>query len=306
MSKTLHKVDEMRLILVLIMMALVGCSSMRTNDTARTEAKTPAPRLLSPELLNAEEIPLKKTMVQRVRDSFPWNKARSPLSPTTIRIMNDYLEDNELEALNIEFQTETPKDDWNRLEANTCINPLLKYSLGSFDWLSNAIIKPSFWGRNYYDPYTNTMHINSNNNLEIMAEMSYAKIIQRQSYPGLYALSSKLPFISIFAQKQKTNEMIAYAKSKQDWELEKATIRKMYPGMLNGSSKDIGRVAGIFFGPLYLRPAISVGGVLVGYTIAEWEISQRENEITKVAYPQKPENPVIKTNSQIERASFIK
>ena len=306
MRQTLLKVDEMRLILLLITMALVGCSSMRTNDTARTEAKTPAPRLLSADILNAEEIPVKKTMVQRIRGSFPWNKALEPLSPTTIKIMNDYLEDNELEALNIEFQIETPKNDWDRLEANAAINPLLKYSLGSLDWLSNAITKPSFWGRNYYDPYTNTMHINSNNNLEIMAEMSYAKIIQRQSYPGLYALGSKLPFISFWAQKQKTNEMIAYAKSKQDWELEKATIRKMYPGMLNGSSKDIGRVAGLFFGPFYLRPAISVGGVLVGYTIAEWEISQRENEITKAAYPQKRENPVIKTDSQIERASFIK
>ena len=306
MRQTLLKVDEMRLILLLITMALVGCSSMRTNDTARTEAKTPAPRLLSADILNAEEIPVKKTMVQRIRGSFPWNKALEPLSPTTIKIMNDYLEDNELEALNIEFQIETPKNDWDRLEANAAINPLLKYSLGSLDWLSNAITKPSFWGRNYYDPYTNTMHINSNNPIEIMAEMSYAKIIQRQSYPGLYALGSKLPFISFWAQKQKTNEMIAYAKSKQDWELEKATIRKMYPGMLNGSSKDIGRVAGLFFGPFYLRPAISVGGVLVGYTIAEWEISQRENEITQVAYPQKRENSVIKTDSQIERASFKK
>ena len=306
MSECLLKVDEMRLILVLIMMALAGCSSMRTNDNARTETKTSPPKLLSSDILNAEEIPVKKTMVQRIRGSFPWNKATEPLSPTTIRIMNDYLEDNELEALNIEFQTETPKDDWARLEANTSINPLIKYSLGSAYWLGNAITKPSVWGRNYYDPYTNTMHINSNNNLEIMAEMSYAKIIQRQSYPGLYALGSKLPFISFWAQKQKTNEMIAYAKLKQDWELEKATIRKMYPGMLNGSSKDIGRVAGLFFGPFYLRPAISVGGVLVGYTIAEWEIAQRESEITQVAYPQKPENPVIKTDSQIERASFIK
>lgn len=306
MNQTLLKVDEMRLILILIMTIFLGCSSMRTKDTARIEAKTPAPRLLSSDILNAEEIPVKKTMVQRIRGSFPWNKALEPLSPTTIKIMNDYLEDNELEALNIEFQTENPKNDWDRLEANTSINPLLKYSLGSLDWLSNAITKPSVWGKNYYDPYTNTMHINSNNPIEIMAEMSYAKIIQRQSYPGLYALGSKLPFISIFAQKQKTNEMIAYAKLKQDWELEKATIRKMYPGMLNGSSKDIARVAGIFFGPFYLRPAISVGGVLVGYTIAEWEISQRENEITKVSYPQKRENPVIKTDSQIERASYIK
>lgn len=291
----------MRFLVIIIMMALVGCSSMSTKDTAGTEAKTPAPRLLSSDILNAEEIPVKKTMVQRIRSSFPWNKATEPLSPTTIRIINDYLEDNELEALNIEFQTESPKEDWHRLEANAAINPLLKYSLGPAYWLGNAMIKPSVWGKNYYDPYSNTLHINSNNPIEIIAEMSYAKIIQRQSYPGLYALGSKLPLIAIWAQKQKTNEMIAYAKSKQDWELEKATYRKMYPSMLNGSS-----IVGMFFGPFYLRPAISVGGVLAGYTVAEWEIAQRESEITQVAYPQKQLNPPSKTDSQIERASFIK
>lgn len=291
----------MRFLVILIMMALVGCSSMSTKDTARTEAKTPAPRLLSSDILNAEEIPVKKTMVQHIRSYFPWNKATEPLSPTTIRIMNDYLEDNELEALNIEFQTESPKEDWQRLEANAAINPLLKYSLGSAYWLGNSMMNLSVWGKNYYDPYSNTLHINSNNPIEIIAEMSYAKIIQKQNYPGLYALGSKLPLIAIWAQKQKTNEMIAYAKSKQDWELEKATYRKMYPSMLNGSS-----IVGMFFGPFYIRPAISVGGVLAGYTVAEWEIAQRESEITQVGYPQKQLNPPSKTDSQIERASFIK
>lgn len=291
----------MRLILVFISMVFLGCSSMRTREITRNEADSPNPKLLSAELLNAEEIPVKQTVLERIRSHFPWNKARAPLSPTTIRIMNDYLEDNELEALNIEFQTETPKEDWNRLQANAAINPLFKYSLGSANWLSYLIIKPSVWGKSYYDPYINTLHINSNNPIEILAELSHAKIIQRQHYPGFYALGSKLPFIAIWSQKQKTNEMLAYAKSKQDWELEKATYRKMYPSMLNGSS-----IVGMFFGPFYLRPAISVGGVLVGYTVAEWEIAQRESEITQVAYPQKPNNPVIKTDSQIERASFIK
>lgn len=296
----------MRLVLVLIMITLIGCSSTRTNDTARTEVISPTPRLLSSDFLNAEEVPVKKTTVQRIRGVFPWNKAREPLSRSTIGIMNDYLEGDELEALNIEFQTETPKEDWSRLKANTTMNPLLKYSLGSVVWLGNAIVKPSIWGKNYYDPCTNTMHINSNNEIEIMAEMSYAKIIKRQSLPGLYALGTKLPLISIWTQKQKINQMLDYAKSKQDWELEKATIRKMYPGMLNGSSKDIGRIAGIFFGPLYLRPAISVVGVIAGYTIAEWEISQREKEIILVGYPKKQEEPAAKSDSQIERASFIK
>ena len=301
MSQTLLKVDKMRLILVLIMMALVGCSSMRTREITRNETDSPTPKLLSTELLNAEEIPVKQTVLERIRASFPWNQARAPLSSSTLKIMNDYLEDNDLKALNIEFQTESPKEDWHRLQANAAINPLFKYSLGSANWFGYLIIKPSIWGKSYYDPYTNTLHINSNNPIEILAELSQAKIIQRQNYPGLYALGSKLPFIAIWAQKQKTNEMLAYAKSKQDWELEKATYRKMYPSMLNGSS-----IVGMFFGPFYLRPAISVGGVLAGYTVAEWEIAQRESEITQVAYPQKPENPVIKTDSQIERASFIK
>jgi len=291
----------MRLILVLIMMALIGCSSMRTREITRNEADSPAPKLLSEEILHAEEIPVKQTVLERIRSSFPWNKARAPLSPSALKIMNDYLEDNHLASLDIEFQTETPKEDWNRLKTNSSINPLLKYSLGSANWLGYLIIKPSVWGKSYFDPYTNTLHINSNNPIEILAELSHAKIIQRQKYPGLYALGSKLPFIAIWSQKQKTNEMLAYAKSKKDWDLEKETYRKMYPSMLNGSS-----IVGMFFGPFYLRPAISVGGVLVGYTVAEWEIAQRETEITQVAYPQKPENPVVKPDSQIERASFKK
>ncbi|NBR05861.1 MAG: hypothetical protein EBT92_08820 [Planctomycetes bacterium] len=291
----------MRSTMALITMIFLGCSSMSTKDIARNEADSPAPRLLSSDILNSGEIPAKKPMVQRIKSYFPWNKAKEPLSTTTIKIVNDYLEDNGFASLEIEFQTETPKADWIRLQENQAINPLLKYSLGSANWLSYLLLKPSFWGKSYYDPYMNTLHINSNNPLEIMAELSQAKIIQRQNYPGLYAFGSKMPFVAIWAQKQKTNEMLAYAKSKQDWELEKATYRKMYPSMLNGSS-----IVGMFFGPFYLRPAISVGGVLAGYTIAEWEIAQREKEITQVAYPNKLENADGKIDTQIERASFIK
>ena len=301
MGKILLKVDAMRLILVLISMVFLGCSSTRTKEITRNEADLPTPKLLSAELLHTEEIPVKQTVLERIRSSFPWNQARAPLSPSTLKIMNDYLEDNHLASLDIEFQTETPSDDWKRLQANQSINPLLKYSLGSANWISYMLLKPSFWGKSYYDPYNNTLHINSNNPLEIMAELSHAKIIQKQNYPGLYALGSKLPFIAIWAQKQKTEEMLAYAKLKQDWDLEKATIRKMYPSMLNGSS-----VVGYFVGPFYLKPAISIGGGIAGYTLAEWEIAQKEKEIIQVAYPQKQENPPSKTDSQIERASFIK
>jgi uncharacterized protein YceK len=50
MSQSLLKVDKMRLILVLIMMALVGCSSMRTREIPRNEADSLAPKVLSAEL----------------------------------------------------------------------------------------------------------------------------------------------------------------------------------------------------------------------------------------------------------------
>ena len=291
----------MRLIMMLMLMNLIGCSSMRTNVISRNEVESSSPKLLSREVLNAQEIPVKQTMFQRIRGMFPWNQAQEPLSPSTLKTMNSFLEDNKLESLDIEFQTEAPKSDWKKLQANDTINPLLKYSLGSAYWLAYAVIKPSVWGKSYYDPYSNTMHINSNDSLEIMAEMCYAKIIQRQKYPGLYALGSKLPFIAIWAQKEKTEEMLAYSKLKQDWDLEKATIRKMYPNMLNGSS-----VVGFFMGPFYLKPAISFGGMIAGYTLAEYEIAQKENEIMQVAYRKKKEASPTKTDSQVERASFVK
>jgi len=273
-----------------MLIAIGGCSSLRVKESVRKEIQP----TVQESVIESEE---GKTTVEKIRSKLPWNRAREPLSPSTLKILNDYLEKNELELLEVKLQQETPKEDWKKLQENESVNPLIKYSLGSINWVESVVVRPSFWGINRYDPFTNTLHINSNDPVAILAELSTAKIIKSKKNPGLYALASTIPLISIYTQKQKTNEVIAYAKTTQDWELEKTTYRNMYPRILDGSSN-----AGFLFTSFYVGPAITLTGVTIGYAAAEWEIAQREPEVLSTLYSTKPKEPSSKSDGEIERA----
>ncbi len=281
----------MRICLIIMLIAIGGCSSLRVKESVRKEIQ---PIAVQESVIESEE---GKTTVEKIRRKLPWNRAREPLSPTNLKILNEFLEKNELELVEVKIQQETPKEDWKKLQENESVNPLIKYSLGSINWVESVVVRPSFWGINRYDPFTNTLHINSNDPVAILEELSTAKIIKSKKNPGAYALASKIPFISIYTQKQKTNEVIAYAKETQDWELEKATYRQMYPKILDGSD-----MVASLFASFYIGPAITLTGVTIGYAAAEWEIAQREPEVVSRLNLTKPKETISKSEEEIERA----
>lgn len=216
----------------------------------------------------------KKSIVTTWREKLPWRRARVPVSESTLSLMADYIAKNDLQRVHLEFRTETPGGDWQRLKSNNLVHPAFKYSAGSAGLMESIIVRTSFWGRNHYSPFTDTLHVNSDDPVGILSELAYAKVLRDQKHPGPYAFVSKAPLLSAWNNSQKTSEMIAFARSRNDWDLEKSTYRKMYPGMLGGTS-----IVAAAFVPFYAVPLLDLGVAGAGIAIAEWQITLREKEI---------------------------
>ena len=271
------------------LVGLAGCAT--SGPKARhsinqdgTLVSTAPQSALDPE--SNEKANEKKTIVATVREKLPWRRARAPISESTLNLMADYIAKNDLQRVHLEFQTETPGGDWQRLKSNNLVHPAFKYSAGSLGLVESGIIRGSFWGQNRYSPFTDTLHINSDDPVGILSELANAKVLRDQKHPGTYAFISKAPVLSAWNNSKKTSEMIAYARSRSDWELEKSTYRKMYPGIFGGTS-----VIAAAFVPFYAAPLLDLGVAGAGLALAEWQISLREKEI-HLADKKEPESVI--------------
>ena len=287
-------------IVVFFMIQALGCQSMKSQN-------------LSSEMHPIWEKPSEENALskpgwfQKFKDSLPWNRAKKPISDSTVALIVQYMNQNEMADVHLEFRTETPKEDWQRLKENQQVRPLAKYSLGGIGWVKSYLIRNKFFGINNYDPFTNTLHVNYDNPVGIMRELAEAKLVRQKKFPGLYMVFATLPVTSTISHTEKTNEMIAFAKSKTDWELEKATYRNMYPEMLGGTSFLLKGPAlfGFAFLPAYAIPLVKLGGTGVGYAVAEYKIASRQTEIAQNQNSMtKPLVPSM-NDSMIKQASFV-
>jgi len=272
MGESMH-----RYLVWIYLISLVGCATpgIRAPKSASQEAVAVEDNGNSQVVSESKsESGENKSIVATLREKLPWRRARVPISESTLNLMADYIAKNDLQRVHLEFRTETSAGDWQRLKSNKMIHPIFRYSAGTVGLVETTLARTAFWGKNRYSPFTDTLHVNSDDPVGILSELANAKVLRDQKHPGTYAFISKTPVLSAWNNSQKTSEMIAYARSKNDWDLEKSTYRKMYPGMFGGTS-----VVAAAFVPFYAAPLLDLGVAGAGLAIAEWQISIREKEI---------------------------
>lgn len=221
--------------------------------------------------------------VAKIQQWFP-KRNQQPLDPVeerrkAIYTAQEFLMLNELVDVRIDVREYDPNEQWRRLKANDRIHPFWKYTLGSVEHLKYAWLPGRVFHLDSYNPYTNTISINSTSPSMALYESAEAKVVRDRRFPGTYLAACNLPIVPLLKDLRVANDVLSYARIRQLWEVEK----ELYPQIYSAYGGDLVSQAAWFFPstgflPSYYKPILSLGGRVVGKAGGHIIIRERELE----------------------------
>jgi len=180
----------------------------------------------------------------------------------------DYLDHNTLTELHVEIGHYDPVEQWQRLHANHRIGAGWRYTVGLVSLLPYSLFPSRVFGTTQYNPFTNTLSLNSPSVPKALYEAAWAKQVRSQSLPGTYVVGSILPGVGLLYKAETGGEVLGYLRDREEWELE----RQAYPhvcGELGAEGMGLlGYLTPVLPGPTASFAGRAVGG-LAGRLIAD-------------------------------------
>ncbi len=168
-----------------------------------------------------------------------WDRRASNhlVSEQTVTEVTNYLEHSQLSDTLVRVNQYAPISEWQRLVNNRNISPGWKYTVGSLKWLKYTVVPGRLFGKDDYNPYTNSLSLYSDMPTLGLAEAAYAKDVETRELPGTYAAVQELPVVALWHETLATNEVINYVS-------------------IHGSSEQTNKIRH----DLYARYGIEIGG----------------------------------------------
>ena len=195
------------------------------------------------------------------------------LTDETRAKLTAYLEENDLTDVLVRVNQYDPKGEWRRLRENRRVAAGWRYSAGLVSMAHYTLLPGRVFGGDTYNPFTNTLYINSDVSAVVLHEAAYAKDIHSQSHPGTYAVFNELPVMSLWRHTKGVNDILGYARTNDDWTVERETYRVVYPQMGVHSMSVTGTFAPWWEGILF-----TVAGATAGHVTGQVAISIRNKE----------------------------
>ncbi len=196
----------------------------------------------------------------------------------TCQVLTDYLQENELSDVPVLVNCYDPIGQWRRLRESDRVEPAWRYTAGTVNWIAYTLIPGRVICRDSYNPFTDTLSINSGRLSDSLHAAAYAKDVQNRERPGSYAVVNSLPGVSLWKTTIAVNDVIAYARAKDSWQLESGVYRDQYPQVAVKTMAP----AGYFLTPIgNIALALSGGavGYAVGRTVENQRIAERNAEV---------------------------
>lgn len=198
------------------------------------------------------------------------------LSEETSDKLKKYLRENELTDVYVRVNQYDPAGEWQRLQENDRIAPGWRYSVGALGLVAYTILPGRVFGGDLYNPFTNSLYINSDVAAVVLAEAAYAKDIHSRRLPGPYATLNEFPLLSLWRHVHAINDVLGYSQTEEDWELERETYRVVYPQMgIHAAGGGHTIAAFITTMPLFTIPLVAVVGAVAGHAVGQTNIAQR-------------------------------
>ncbi len=122
------------------------------------------------------------------------------------------------------------------------------------------------WG-DYYNPWTNTVHLYSNHPAISMHEAGHVHDLDTHKWKGTYSALRLIPFVDLYQEYEASDEAISYFKHETpDPEDEIAAYKILYPAY------------GTYVGSYVVPPIGTVVGAVAGHLIGRSKASQERQE----------------------------
>ena len=187
-----------------------AASSMEANVTAASREPMVARGVSVPPLdLLASFLALPTKLIL-----WDWHYANHNISPETEELLRDYIKRNQLYDVKFRLNQWAPHDEMLRLFKNGGVGLPYRIIAVPFTLLysSTGRLLGGILLSDYYDPFSHTVHIFSDDSAIVLHEAGHAKDFQFHSWRGTYALARMLPGFNLFQESVATDEALDYLK----------------------------------------------------------------------------------------------
>ena len=185
----------------------------------------------------------------------------------------NYMVENDLDDVLVRVNQYDPKGEWRRLRENHRVSAGWRYTFGLIAMAHYTFLPGRVFGGDEYNPFTNSLYINSDVPAIALHEAAYAKDIHSRALPGTYAFVNELPLIGLWRHTLGVNDVLGYAQISDDWPVERETYRVVYPRMGIYSVAISGSAIRFWDGII-----LTAAGAAAGHVTGQVALSQRERE----------------------------
>lgn len=203
-----------------------------------------------------------------------WNSryANHRISEKTEQAIADYIQRNELYDVKFRLNQFAPFDEMKRLFQNNRVGLPYRIIAIPFTFLYSAMgrLLGGLILSDYYDPFSHTVHIFSDDVAIALHEAGHAKDFHYHDWPGTYAMARLLPGFDTFQESIATDEAIDYLKSTGQRDEAVRAYKVLYPAYAT--------YVGSYL-PAY--PIGYIGAVVGGHIFGRIEARRVEQELGK-------------------------
>lgn len=143
-----------------------------------------------------------------------WNRRYGThrISPRTEAVISKYIEQNDLRGVKVRINQFAPVGEMKRIFANHEVGLLYRLIAVPFSLLTSATgrLLAGLIFSDYYDPFSNTVHVFSDDTAIALHELGHAKDFSKQKWKGTYALVRSFPGVNLAQEMVATHEAFDY------------------------------------------------------------------------------------------------
>ncbi len=205
----------------------------------------------------------------------------------SLELAEQYLQANELEDIQIDVRRYEPAEQWERIQQNPRVSPFWKATGGTLSWFRYSLLPGRVFHTNQFDPFSNTLSLNSTKPTRAIYETAVAKQYRRQPMLGTYAVLQYVPLLPIAHHAAATSDVLTYARVTDQESLEHELYPTAYAKLGSVTVAEALSLTPLSAGsPFYAGPLIRITGAATGNVIGRTQVKRIKQSDVLTLFPE--------------------